>query len=638
MKGLMTKIFFGGLIIHLMWITPAICPGEEVNKNTVGVEEAVLDEVVVSATRTHTPVEEVGSSITVITNKEMEARGQRTVKDVIKGTLGLDVWTNGGPGSMSSVSLRGANPYHTLVLIDGVEMNDPTNMNRIFDFGNLMVDNIDRIEILRGPQSPLYGADAIGGVINIITKKGEGNPGFLIGSEGGSYNTWRKFGRASMGNKKLNASMAISHNGSDGFSSADDDMPGNSEDDKWENTTASTRVGYVFSEFLDMDFIARFRNSRIHLDNGGGPYQDQKDYHEDARKVFTRSRLNFITLDGLWEQIFIYGYANHTRDYKGSPYGDSDYDGEKHEISWQHNLYLNETNLLTMGLEHEIEKMDDHSALDVSSHTSSFFIQEQIKLGGFFFTTFGVRYDDHKEFGDKTTFRITQAILEKKWNTKLKGSYGTGFRSPSLYELYAPPFGLIPVGNSDLDPEESSGWDIGIERSFCKNRLTLGITYFFNDIDSLIDWDWSTGYVNVNDARTEGVESFIELIPNKNISFCMNYTYTDTSDDDGSRLIRRPLHKIGFNTFYRFMEKWNINLNILYVGKRDDSYWDSISYETRDVVIDDYLVVNLSGSFDLSDRFRIVGRIDNLFDENYYESYGFGTSGFSAYGGINVTF
>ena len=622
------------VVILTFLILPGFSQAEEKEKGKESV--TVMEEVVVTATRVPTPTEEVGSSITVITAKDIEAKGYTTVKDVLKGTPGLDVVSCGGPGQMTSVFMRGANSYHTLVLIDGVEMNDPTGMNRGFNFSNLTVDNIERIEILRGPQSPLYGADAMGGVINIITKKGEGKPKFYLGSEGGSYDTWREFAGASMGSERVNVSLEASHNSSDGFSSADDDLPGNDEDDKWENTSASARLGFVLSENADLDFIGRFQDGRTHLDYGGGPYQDVEDYHVEERKVFTRAHAHVFAFDGLWEQTLAYGFADHDRKRRDCPYGDSDVDGKKHEISWQNNFYLHETNTLTLGLEYEKEEMDNHEELDESAYTHSVFVQDQIKLGGFSFTTIGLRYDDHEDFGSKTTFRITQAFLLKDLGTKFKGSYGTGFRAPSLNELYyVSPWGG-PGGNPDLDPEESEGWDIGIEQSLFNNCMTLGITYFYNDFDDLIIWE--NGYNNVDEAKTRGIESFIKIMPFDDLSLCLNYTYTDTEDDDGKRLIRRPLHKAGLNTCYRFLKRGTANLDILYVGKRDDKYWPAMAGAAKDIVLDDYILVNLAGSFDICKRLQVFARIENLFDEDYNEAYGYGTAGLSAYGGVKVTF
>lgn len=606
---------------------------------SVTAQESVdtMGEVVVTATRIQTPTEEVGSSIAVITAEDIEAKGYATVDEVLRGSLGIDVFVTGGPGQSSSTFVRGANSYQTLVLIDGVEMNEPSGINRGFNFANLTIDNIERIEVLRGPQSPLYGADAMGGVINVITKRGEGPPRFFLGGEGGSFNTWREFAGAQAGSKKYNFSIEASHSSSDGFSAADDNLPGNDEVDKWENTSTSARVGFVLSDNIDLDFIGRFQDGRTHLDNGGGPYQDADDYSVNERKIFTKAQANIFAFDGLWEQTLAYGWADHQRDYKDDPWsGDYSYDGKKHEVSWQNNFYLHETNTLTLGLEYEREEMDDHGDLDVSAHTKSIFVQDQIKLGGFSFTTFGVRHDDHENFGGEATYRITQAFLLRNWGTKLKGSYGTGFRAPSLNELYyVNPWGG-PGGNPDLDPEKSTGWDAGIEQSLFKNRLNIGITYFHNNFDDLIVWD--NGYNNVDKAETGGIESFAVITLSDDLVLGLNYTYTDTEDNDGRRLLRRPLHKIGFNTKYRFLERATANLDVFYVGERDDSYWDAMTFTTRDVVLDDYVLVNLAASFDIYDYLTIFGRIENLFDEEYYESYGYGTPGLSAYGGVKINF
>ena len=603
-------------------------------------EEAVeLEEVAVTATRVPTPEEEVGSSVTVITEDEIKAKGYTTVKEVFKGALGLDVVSTGGPGAGTSVFLRGANSYHTLVLIDGMEMGDPSLMQRQYDFANLTVDNIERIEIVRGPQSVLYGADAMGGVINIITKRWDKKPTLSLGAEGGSYSTARQFAGIGASNDWASFSFAFSHIRTDGFSAADADLPGNTEDDGWENFTASSRLEIAPSDWLDMGVSFRLHDGRTDLDGGGGPYQDVEDYHVNKQEVFVRPHIKVTAFDGLWEQILAYGFTDHSRAYIDDPWGDSDYDGEKHEISWQHNLYLHKTNTLTLGFEYEKEAMESispWSRMDESAYTCSLFAQDQIKLFDISFTTVGVRWDKHKEFGDHTTFRVTQAFVFDKIGTKIKGSVGTGFRAPSLYELYAPPFWGMPVGNPNLDPEESLGWDVGVEQSLFDERITLGLTYFRNEFDDLIDYISGRGYVNIEDAETWGFEAFIEVVPFKDLSARIKYTYTDTEDDQGERLLRRPLHKAGFNLCYRFLdERGTANLDLLFVGERDDM--DFSVWPARRVELDDYVVVNLSGSFKVHKYVEVFARIENLFDEDYEEAFGYGTPGISAYGGVKLS-
>jgi len=611
-------------------------------------QEAVeLEEVVVTATRVPTSEREIGSSVTVITKEEIQAKGYATAKEVLKGTIGLDVISNGGPGAQTSVFLRSANSYHSLILIDGMEIGDPSLVQRQFDLANLTVDNIERIEIVRGPQSVLYGADAMGGVINIITKRWGKKPTLYVGAEGGSYATARQFAGVGAANEWADFSLAFSHIRTEGFSSADADLPGNEEDDGWENFTVSSQLGITPSDWLDMGVSFRSHDGRTDLDGGGGPYRDLEDYHENKQEVFVRPYIKVTAFDGLWEQILGYGFTNHDRAYRDYPWGDSDYEGKKHEISWQHNLYLHKTNTLTVGFEYEKEAMKSVDPwgppMDESAYTYSLFAEDQIKLFNISYTTLGVRWDNHEEFGDHITFRGTQAFVIDKTGTTIRGSIGSGFRAPSIYELYAPPFfdgwtmSWKPVGNPGLDPEESIGWDVGAQQSLFDNRITLGVTYFHNEFDDLIKYIDGGGYVNIDNAETWGIESFIEVFPFKDLSARVTYTYTHTDDEQGEPLLRRPAHKTGFNVCYSFLdERGTASLDLLYVGERHDM--DSSVWPARRVELDDYVVVNLSGSFKVHKYVEVFARVENLFDQDYEEVFGYGTPGISAYGGVKLTF
>ena len=598
-------------------------------------EEAVeLEEVVVTATKVPTSEREIGSSVTVITEEEIKAKGYTAVKEVLKGSLGLDVVSAGGPGAQTSVFLRGANGYHTLVLIDGMEAGDSSGTQRLFDFANLTVENIERIEIVRGPQSVLYGADAMGGVINIITKRWVKDPTLYVGAEGGSFSTARQFVGVGAANDWVDFSFAFSHIRTEGFSTIDEDLPGVEEDDPWENFTVSSRLGIAPTDWLDFGVSFRLHDGMTELDDGYF-YQDVEGYHMNKQELFIRPHLQVAAFNGFWEQTFAYGFTTHSKAFIDDPWGDSDYDGEKHEVSWQNNLYLHKTNTLTLGFEYEKEAAESTFMDPESAYTYSIFAQDQIKLFDISYTTLGVRWDHHKEFGDHTTFRVTQAFVFDKIGTTIKGSIGTGFRAPSLYELYAPPFFGMPVGNPNLDPEESIGWDVGAEQSLFNDLIILGVTYFHNEFDDLIDYDFVLGYVNVDDAETWGIESFIEVLPFKDLSARVMYTYTHTEDDEGLPLLRRPLHKAGLNARYRFLDdRGTANLDLLYVGERDDV---NASVGSR-VEVDDYVVVNLSGSFKVHKYVEVFARIENLFNENYEEVFGYGTPGISAYGGIKLIF
>lgn len=621
MKRKWMIVFFCTIMMTCGSLGQVFAVEEEEDEETVEMKE-----VVVTATRVPTAEQEIGSSVEVITEEEIKAKGYTTVREVLKGSLGLDVVSTGGPGAGTSVFIRGADSYHTLILIDGMEASDPSETQRQYNIANLTVDNIERIEIVRGPQSVLYGADAMGGVINIITKRGTKEPYVYIGAEGGSYYTFRQFAGLGAANDLLDFSLNVSHIRTKGVSAAAPDL-GNDENDPWENFTVSTRLGVTPADWLDIGVSFRFIDGETELDSTGS---DVEDYRVDKQEFFVRPHVRVTLFDGLWEQTLAYGYTNHSRDYIDDPWGDSEYDGQKHEVSWQHNLYLHKTNTLTLGVEHEEEEMESTYFDHESADTSSLFAQDQIKLFDISYTTLGVRWDHHKEFGDHVTFRGTQAFVFDKIGTTIKGSVGTGFRTPSLYELYSPSY-----GNVNLDPEESIGWDVGVEQALFDGLLTLGATYFQNEFEDLIIW--SGTYMNVEEAQTWGIESFIEVVPLKDFSARVMYTYTHTDDENDDPLLRRPEHKVGLNVCYRFLdERGTANLDVFYVGIRDDMDYTSWPYSR--VKLDDYVIVNLSGSFKIYKYIELFARIENLLDQDYEEVYAYGTRGFGAYGGVKIGF
>jgi vitamin B12 transporter len=219
----------------------------------------------------------------------------------------------------------------------------------------------------------------------------------------------------------------------------------------------------------------------------------------------------------------------------------------------------------------------------------------------------------------------------------MKGTFGTGFKAPTLYQLFSPPLWGDPVGNKDLKPEKSKGWDFGIEQELLKNKVALGATYFRNDFKDLIQYEMGQGYINIAKAKTEGVELFLSVKPVDDLTVRVNYTYTDTEDKTtGETLIRRPKNKIGLDLNYHFLNKGNVNIGVIYVGKRDDKDF-SISPPRR-VKLDQYTLVNLAASYDISKNFQLFGRVENLLDKDYEEVKGYGTPGLSIFGGIKLSF
>lgn len=618
-------------------------------------KEVILEKVVVTATRVETPMEEIASSVTVISSKEIERKQKTTVLEVLKGLPGLDVVQNGGVGGATSIFLRGANSEHTLVMIDGVEVNDPISPGRSYDFAHLTVDNIERIEVIRGPQSTLYGSDAIGGVVNIITKKGEGKPKFFLSAEGGSFTTFREATGISGGNKWVNYSFALSRFDTEGISTASK-KDGNYERDGYENTSLSAKLGFKPMDNLGIDFILRYMDAKTELDNFAGVGGDDPNYVQKSNQFLFKTQVGLSLFNDLWIQKLGLALNDHNRDIKNKKdsqhpfdYEKGRYDGQLLKFDWQHHLQLHKTNALTFGLEYEREEGKSKYYWESlwgpgqsifpkkTANIKGYYIQDEIKLWDRLFATLGIRIDDHSRFGSETTYRVAPAYLIKETDTKIKGTFGTGFKAPTLYQLFAPATLWGPIGNKDLKPEKSKGWDFGVEQNFFKNRVTLGATYFRNDFKDLIQFDWGQGYINIAKAKTEGVELFASAKPIDDLTLRINYTYTDTEDKTtGEALIRRPKNKIGFDINYHFLNNGNVNLGVIYVGKRDDLDF-SIS-PSRRVKLDQYTLVNLAVSYDITKNFQLFGRVENLLDKEYEEVKGFGTPGLSFFGGMKLSF
>lgn len=622
---------------------------------TAGAEEKVtnLEEVVVTANRLETATREVGSSITVITAKEIEQRQQKFLLGVLRSVPSIDVVQNGGPGSTTSVFLRGANSEHTLVLLDGIELNDPSVPGGGYDFANLPTDNIERIEILRGPQSTLYGSRAMGGVINIITRRGLGKPAGFLSAQGGSFYTAAEKAGISGGTDRYNYSLGLSRFDTGGFSAAGKRY-GNTENDGYQNTSMNTRLGITPTGNLSVDFIFNFLKTRADLDNSGGAGGDDPNYIQKSEQISFRSQADLALFENRWEQRLGVSFNDLSRDVNNgtdaahpSDLSRASYHGQSVTVDWQHTLHLHETNSLTLGVERKEEnaKSDYYSESawgpysspwdEHSAHTTGYYLQDQVRLWDAWFTTMGVRLDDHSRFGSKATCRFTSAYTVKQTNTTVKGSYGTAFKAPSLYQLFEPTYGDV-----NLRPEKNAGWDLGVEQSLPGSRLTMGATYFHNDFDDLINFDSTLSkYRNIGRAMTQGVELAASLRPIEELTLRAGYTYTETEDKEtGLELLRRPRNKVSFDGNYRFLKNANVNLGLVYVGTRFDNLYDPTTYTSTRVKTGEYLLVNLAATYDIAKNLQIFGRVDNLFDRTYEEVTGYGTAGISAYGGVKVSF
>ena len=612
-----------------------------------------LSEVVVTATRTKLPELEAASSISVIDSSQIAESCKQSVFGLLKNQYGISFTQQGAPGSLSNVYLRGADASDTQVLIDGISMNMPNDLDNVFDFADLPVDNIQRIEILRGPQSTLYGSDALAGVINIITKKGYGKPKFFLSGEGGSYNTYKGLIGLNGAINNFNYSVTASRFSSGGFSSASK-IYGNKENDGTTNYNVSSRLGFDINKNFELNFYYRYAKANTDLDQHGGLYGDDPTYKYNLEESSFRLESKISLLDGLWTQTLGLNYMRNVRGYSFDSTSvfnpissSSNYDGNKIKFEWQNNFNFIKNNTTTLGFDYGQENAISYY-FDSSPFSSVFpsqkdaiagiFLQQQINISNRFFSSFGIRYDHHNRFGSVVTYRIAPAYLVKETGTKFKATYGTAFKAPSLFYLFDPSY-----GNPNLKPEKSSGWDAGIEQYLWKDKLIFGVDYFSTQFKNLFSYDGNTfKEINLNSAESNGVELYLTLTNFNKIDASLNYTLTNTKDkstgstDYNLPLLRRPRNKYSADINYYFTKKLNLGFQIIYVGERYDK--DFSYFPAQRVKLGGYALVNLSGMYHISDTVGLYGRVNNLFNKYYEEIFGYAPPGLSAYLGAKLDF
>jgi vitamin B12 transporter len=509
-------------------------------------------------------------------------------------------------------------------MIDGVKVKGTTSGQ--FDFGGLSVEDIERIEIVKGPQSTMYGSEAMAGVVNIITKKGRGKLRAMISQEYGSHNTYKTAGSVSGGSDAYDYRLSASYYDTDGISVAKD----GSEDDGYQNITVSGKLGAMLKENLTVEVTGKYWDDENDLDFG--TTTDDPNYESEGERYLVAGKGTVFLLDQ-WEQIVTvsrYREELKTRDPDPDPLGfyNSDIISTLDTIGWQHNVYPHENYVATVGGEYRNERGESKGKFDEDFDNYAAYFNTKIKHKGLILSG-GVRYDDYDTFGDEVTYRVA-ALDEVVEGTRFRASYATGFRAPTFNELFWP-----GLGNLNLKPEESKAWEVGVEQDYTE-KMTFSVTYFEQKYDDLIVWPFdpvtfiAKPPVNIAEAKVKGVETFASLSATDTISFGAGYTYLDAEDrENGGRLARRPRHKA--NVYADYAEGGlSLHADFLYVSDRKDNPF-------TDTILGSYEVVNLSGSYTWG-FLTVFGRVENVLDEDYEEAGGFGTPGVSAFGGVKLVF
>lgn len=588
----------------------------------------VLAPLVVSANLVPTPVDQVGSSVTVLTREDIERTGSIHVIDLLKRVPGVSINHNGGPGSTAQMRIRGSDTGQVKVLIDGVEVNDPAGTSNDFDFNALLVTEIEQIEVLRGPQSALYGNDAMGGVVNIVTRKGQG-PMRVTGTvEGGSYQTFRQGAGVSGSIGSFNYALSGANLQTQGFSR----VRAGDEKDATRSRAVTGRFGYEVGGGLSFEASGGY--SRLDSDFDPSSTRDGPN-SIDKTMVHGRLAAKLSLLDGRWDNTLSATGSRTERSYDQptSSTRYSTFDGDRYGVEYRGAVKIGRDDVLTFGAAHETETATSTNTragvttrdIDRKLGTDSLYAQYLLGVGDNLHLTAGVRWDDAEQFGGEATWRLTGAYTVPGWGTILRASYGTAAKAPTLYQLYAPIY-----GNTTLRPEKSQGFDFGFEQPVDSGRFRFAVTAFHNDYRNLIAFQ--DYYVNIARARTQGIEATATAAVTPDLSIGIAYTFLDSEDrDTGRDLPRRPRHSANVSADYLGIRGFRIGGALRYVDRQLNSA--SSTAELSSFVVVDALV-----SYDITEKVAAYVRVENLFDEDYQEALGYRTPGRSAYVGLKANF
>ncbi len=544
--------------------------------------------------------------------------------------------------------MRGANSNQVAVLVDGVRINDPSSTNGAYDFGNMSSDNIERIEVVRGAQSTLYGSYATAGVINIITKKGRGEPRADVSIEAGSFRTFRESLRLSGGDDKADYSFGISRIDTRGISKAAE-LEGSTteyERDGYENTTLSTRLGCRVFEKGRVEMAIRYFDAVSDID--AQEYDDDPNHVSYTKQLSARAAY-IQELFGIWKHSISGNYMNierRTNDEIDASHTFSSsrtwYEGTHEHAEWQQALKIGNFDEITGGVEVEQESISlisyyggtPSSLNDKTMTTKAAYLQNHLKLFERVYAIAGIRLTDNEDFGSHVNYQLSGSIKLPVIETRLKGNYATGFRAPSLYQLYAP-----TSGNSELDEEESRSYDFGIEQSLFSDIFVVDVTYFNTKYKNMIGYV-SSKYVNTERFITDGIEVSAKIVSGDYLSIVGSYTYTRRADDleKDERLIRRPKHQGSMYVNVYLFDSLNINAGIQYVGERKDTWFHPTTYTSMNEDMSDYYLLSLGASLQITKNFQVFGRVENAIDEDYQEVAGYKMPGRAFYGGVKGTF
>src|SRR5438477_894517 len=596
--------------------------------------EGESEPVVVTATRIGIPLDQSPATVSVVTSEDIEEKQIERVADALREVPGLSVVQTGAPGQLTSVFTRGLRSEHTQVLLDGIPINQ--GLAGLMDFADFTTDDIDRIEVVRGPQSTLYGPRALAGAIQIFTKRGDGPPGFSLSAEGGSYGTFREAFESEGKIEQVDYSLGLSR------LDTDNARPNN----QYRLTSAIADIGWSPDTTLRIGSLITYS-----LADTGNPntISDPKPLDNFlTERWLIGPHIDWQPVDW-WDHKLIVSY-DHERQLN-----DPNQDGfvgltralfERTQVDYQNDLRATSWLTLTSGFFYSrvnvgqerpfVSQAFGPQPRFVGDHTdeTALFAQLTFKLCENFIFVSGGRFDHFNQFGDVWTWREAGSYLIRQTDSTLHASVATGFSPPSSQDKI---FG----NNFNLEPERALGWDAGVEQRFWNRPLIIDATYFHNDLSNVIGFNGLFQTLNLGAARTQGVECELRARPIDDLELKASYTYLEavnTSSRDitqlpGARLPRRPRNEVYISASYLWVKRLRTTIAAKFVNAREELNFGGPNFD-----IEDYSFVNFAAEYEISPHLTVYGRIDNLTNEHYSEVFGFPALGRAAYGGVKVQF
>ena len=619
---------------------------------TNGDSTDTIDNIVVTASRSPMAKADIGSSVTVINRQQIDLRQARFVTDLLRSVPGFAVSQAGTMGSQTQVRVRGAEANHVLVLIDGVRANDPASGDE-FRWELLSTSNVERIEIVRGPQSSLWGSDAVAAVVHVITQSGGDRPRINAYAEGGSHNTLNGGLNGGTGGDTWSLGFGLERLDTDGTNNS----RGGNEDDGSDMTTASVSAQLRPSANLTLKFGLRAVDAYAQFDPvdffvSGLP--EDGDVATDSERYYWSAGATLSAVDGRLVHHLDARYLDTANRNLTDGSLNSSTASDRKTFTYQADIQIGE-NLLSMAVEHERTRFAQRGEIgfgdpnqDQSMSVSSFIADFQGKSIDRLTWLISGRYDNYSDFDSALSGRLSLAY-EVGNATRVRANIGTGRKAPTFTDR----FGFFPglfIGNPNLKPERSVSYDLGIDQTLLDDSLELQFSVYYQDLEDEIN-----GFVldpdtflftaeNINgDSTRKGVEASATLNLTGNLNFGGSYTYTDSTENDGSangmRELRRPRHSGSLSAGYRFLnDRANLSLVADYGGTSTDIFFPPFPASSEIVALESHWLLDLTASYDINRNSKVFARANNLLDEDYEQVFGYRTPGRSAFAGIRVSF